>query len=185
MIFDRIRAVGVAIALCVATCAAVSGCVGEAAGNRERVSAPAPAPEFVGIGGWMNARPQTMAGLRGKVVLVEFWTYQCINCMRVLPHVVGWDRKYRDQGLVVIGVHTPETDEERRAEGLKPAMRRFGIDFPVALDNDYRTWDAYGNFAWPATYLIDRKGRIIRRHYGEGDYAETEAAIQAALADRG
>lgn len=154
------------------------------AGN-ERRDPPEPAPEFVGIEAWLNSRPLSMASLRGRVVLVEFWTYRCINCLRVLPHVVEWEREYRAQGLVVIGVHTPETEQEQSADEVRSAMHRLGITFPVALDNGYRTWDSYGNFAWPATYLIDRKGRIVRRHYGEGEYAQTEAAIAAALADDG
>lgn len=172
-----------AAAMLVAACAALAGCTGEASDRHE---APRRiAPEFTGIEGWENSRPLTLQQLRGKVVLLEFWTWQCINCMHVLPYTVGWDRKYRNEGLVVIGIHTPETEEEHGVDGLRAAMRRFGIAFPVALDNRYRTWDAYGNFAWPATYLIDRQGRIVRRHYGEGDYEETEAAIRAALAERG
>jgi thiol-disulfide isomerase/thioredoxin len=169
---------GAAAVMYLAMSAVLSGCVGEASSHR------GPAPEFVGIHGWVNSEPLTMAGLRGKVVLIEFWTYRCINCIRVMPHVVNWNRKYRGDGLVVIGVHSPETEEERRAEGLRPAMQHFGIDFPVALDNDFRTWDAYSNQVWPATYVIDRKGRIVRRHLGEGDYDETEVAIREALADR-
>lgn len=170
-----------AAALCAAALA-LSGCMGDAAG----LDGPPrrQAPEFAGIDAWLNSPPLTLAQLRGKVVLVEFWTWRCVNCMRVLPHTVGWDRKYRDQGLVVIGVHTPETEEEHANDGVQAAIRRFGIGFPVAQDNGYRTWDAYGNFAWPATYLLDRDGRIIRRHYGEGDYEGMEAAIRDALAER-
>ncbi len=176
----RRRHAGVVAALCAAVLV-LSGCMGDAAGGDGQGRRKA--PEFTGIDAWMNSQPLTLRQLRGKIVLVEFWTWRCINCMHVLPHIVDWDRKYRDEGLVVVGVHTPETEEEHGSEGLQAAIRHFGIAFPVAQDNRYRTWDAYGNFAWPATYLIDREGRIIRRHYGEGDYDGFEAAIRDALAE--
>ena len=143
---------------------------------------PTPAPEFTGISNWLNSPPQTIAGLKGKVVLVEFWTYSCINCIHVLPHVRQWDQRYRDQGLVVIGVHTPEYDEEHSAANVRRAIDRFGIAYPVAQDNDYSTWNAYGNRFWPALYLLDREGRIVYRHYGEGDYEATEQRIRELLA---
>lgn len=167
---------------CAALALALSGC-GEAEGERRSAFVPTPAPEFVGIDAWLNSEPLSIADLRGRVVLIEFWTYRCINCLNTLPHVVAWDRRYRDRGLVTIGIHTPETDEERAAAQVRAAMERLGIDFPVALDNQYRTWDRYGNIAWPATYVVDRKGRIVHRHYGEGEYARTEAVIAAALAE--
>ncbi|UHQ21423.1 thioredoxin family protein [Lysobacter sp. 5GHs7-4] len=142
------------------------------------------APEFVGIDRWFNSAPLTMAGLKGQVVLVEFWTYSCINCIHVLPHVKQWHQRYRDQGLVVVGVHTPEYDEEHGAAGVQAAMKRYGIEYPVAQDNGYATWNAYGNRFWPALYLIDREGRVVYRHYGEGAYEATEARIRQLLAAR-
>ncbi|RDZ27292.1 thioredoxin family protein [Lysobacter silvisoli] len=146
-------------------------------------SSPAPvAPEFTGIDRWFNSPPQTLRQLRGKVVLVEFWTYSCINCIRVLPYVKQWHAKYRDQGLVVVGVHTPEYGYEKNPDNVQAAVRRFGITYPVAQDNGYRTWNAYHNRYWPALYLIDQDGRIVYQHFGEGDYATTEATIQRLLA---
>ena len=143
-----------------------------------------PAPEFVGIEQWLNSPPLTMESLRGKVVLLDFWTYSCINCLRTLPHVNRWAEQYRDQGLVVIGIHTPEFAFERSTSNLQTAMRRFGVKHPVAQDNRYATWKAYGNQYWPAEYLIDRRGHIVRKHFGEGGYAQTEEAIRALLAAR-
>jgi thiol-disulfide isomerase/thioredoxin len=145
-------------------------------------TSPAPvAPEFKGIGQWLNSSPLTLQQLRGKVVLVEFWTYSCINCIHVLPHTKAWHAKYRDQGLVVIGVHTPEYGYEKQLSNLQAAVKRFGITYPVAQDNDYRTWNAYGNRYWPALYLIDQDGRVVYQHFGEGEYATTEARIQQLL----
>lgn len=166
-----------ALALCIAG----AGCgPGVQAGAAPAVQAPA--PEFTGIERWFNSAPLTMQGLKGRVVLVEFWTYSCINCIHVLPHVNQWHRKYRDQGLVVVGVHTPEYDEEHDAGRLQAAMKRYGVEYAVAQDNDYRTWNAWGNRFWPALYLVDRDGRVIYRHFGEGDYDVTEQRIREALA---
>jgi len=142
----------------------------------------APAPEFAGIDNWINSAPLTMQGLRGKVVLVDFWTYDCINCQHVLPYVKDWHRKYRDQGLVVVGVHTPEYGFERNLNNLKTAVQRGGIAFPVAQDNRYATWNAYDNRFWPAFYLVDKRGEVVYSHFGEGDYAQTEAVIRKLLA---
>lgn len=144
-------------------------------------SAAPMAAEFKGIDHWINSEPLSMAQLRGKVVLVEFWTYTCINCIHVTPYVKQWHERYKDHGLVVIGVHTPEYDEEKIFDNVQSAVKRFGIEYPVAQDNGYATWDAYGNRYWPALYLIDKDGRVIYRHYGEGDYAATEAKIQQLL----
>lgn len=148
-------------------------------------TAPAPmAPDFQGIGQWINSPALSLPQLRGKVVLVEFWTYSCINCIHVLPHVKQWHADYRDQGLVVVGVHTPEYAYEKQTHNLQAAVQRFGITYPVAQDNDYRTWNAYGNQYWPALYLIDADGRIVYQHFGEGGYAQTEAKIRQLLAAR-
>ena len=164
-----------------ALCLSIAGVGCSPGANAGQVPAPAPAPEFTGIERWFNSPPLTMAGLKGKVVLVEFWTYECINCIHVMPHVKQWHQRYHDQGLVVVGVHTPEYDEERIAANVKAAIGRFGIQYPVAQDNGYRTWDAYGNRFWPAMYLVDRDGKIVYRHYGEGDYDVTEARIRELL----
>lgn len=143
------------------------------------------APEFVGINKWLNSEPLTLAQLKGKVVLVDFWTYTCINCIRTLPHVVSWYEKYKDKGFVVIGVHTPEFEFEKNEENVLTAMKQYKITYPVAQDNDYATWKAYDNHYWPAEYLIDAQGNIRRTHFGEGDYDETEKAIQDLLKEAG
>lgn len=145
--------------------------------------APRPAPGFYGIGTWLNSPPLTVDQLRGKVVLVDFWTYGCVNCLRHLPHVKEWHEKYRAQGLVVVGVHTPEFAHERSTANLQEAIRRLRITHAVAQDNDYATWRAFGNQAWPADYLIDRNGRLVYMHYGEGDYAAISQRIEALLAE--
>ena len=146
---------------------------------------PSQAPEFTGIEKWLNSEPLSMQKLRGKVVLVDFWTYTCINCINTLPYVKQWNQKYKDQGLVVVGVHTPEFPFERTTRNVADAIKRFGIEYPVAQDNQYKTWDAYRNQYWPAFYLIDKGGNIVYRHFGEGRYAETEAEIQRLLAQPG
>ena len=168
-----------ATALALAVCLLAAACRGGAqAGPAQSM----PAPEFAGVGRWINSPPLTVAGLRGKVVLVEFWTYACGNCIRVTPHVNAWHRRYRDLGLVVVGVHTPEYEAERVPANVEAAVARYGIGYPVALDNDYATWNAYRNQFWPALYLIDRQGRVVYRHVGEGDYEQTEARIRELLA---
>jgi uncharacterized protein (DUF2147 family) len=139
------------------------------------------APEFAGIERWLNSEPLTLAGLRGKVVLVDFWTLACGNCIATLPHVAQWDATYRGRGLVVIGVHTPETPEEAKPEAIADAVRRFGIRYPVAEDGAYATWKAWGNHYWPAVYLIDSQGRIADRWFGEGSYYAIEASIRELL----
>ena len=142
-------------------------------------------PEFTGIEAWLNADPQTAAGLKGKVVLVDFWTYSCINCIRTLPYVTSWQKKYEGKGFTVIGVHTPEFAFEKDAKNVARAIAQYGITYPVALDNGYGTWNAYANHYWPAHYLFDAQGRLRETHFGEGGYDETEKAIQALLAEAG
>src|SRR3954452_6440290 len=139
------------------------------------------APDFAGVTQWLNSKPLSIAALRGKVVLVDFWTYTCINCLRTLPYVTAWDRRYRDKGLVVVGVHTPEFGFEKETGNVRDAIARNGIHYPVAQDNDYGTWDAWGNQFWPAKYLIDRDGQVRYTHFGEGDYDKTEGAIRSLL----
>ena len=141
------------------------------------------APEIQGIAEWINSEPLTLAQLQrqGNVVLVEFWTYACINCQRSLPHVVEWHEKYKDQGLVVIGVHTPEFKFERDSTNVRAEMAKYPITFPVALDNGYKTWRAWGNHFWPASYLVDVHGTIVYQRFGEGAYEVTESKIQELL----
>lgn len=146
---------------------------------------PEPAPDFAGVEHWLNSSPLTLAELRGKVVLVDFWTYTCINCIRTLPYVQDWHQKYKDQGLVVVGVHTPEFPFERATKNVQDAIKRFDITYPVAQDNGYQTWDRYKNKYWPAVYLIDKQGNIVYSHFGEGNYKQTETAIRALLAQPG
>ncbi|WAG76691.1 cytochrome c biogenesis protein DipZ [Metapseudomonas furukawaii] len=141
-------------------------------------------PSLDGATQWLNGPSLDVEGLRGKVVLVDFWTYDCINCRNSLPHVNQWARKYRDQGLVVIGVHTPEYPYERILENVQAAMRRLDVHHPVAIDNQYRIWNAFSNRYWPAHYFIDARGQVRHLHVGEGDYAEQEAVIRALLKER-
>jgi cytochrome c biogenesis protein CcdA/thiol-disulfide isomerase/thioredoxin len=143
------------------------------------------APELTGIAHWLNSPPLTMKELRGRVVLVDFWTYSCINCVRTLPHVTGWYEKYKDNGFVVLGIHTPEFAFEKETKNVANALEQFKINFPVAQDNDYATWSAYQNHYWPAKYLVDAKGRIRYTHFGEGKYDETELAIRQLLQEAG
>jgi len=142
------------------------------------------APDFTGVTQWLNSKPLTMASLRGRVVLIDFWTYTCINCLRTLPYLRAWDEQYRDRGLTIVGVHTPEFDFEKDTGNVKAAIARNHLRYAVAQDNDYGTWDAWGNQYWPAKYLIDATGQVRYAHFGEGDYDKTEAAIRSLLPDR-
>jgi cytochrome c biogenesis protein CcdA/thiol-disulfide isomerase/thioredoxin len=143
------------------------------------------APEFAGAGRWFNSRPLTMAGLRGRVVLVDFWTYTCINCIRTFPELKAWDAAYRRKGLTIVGVHTPEFAFERDAGNVAAAIRRNHLRYPVVQDNEEATWDAWANQFWPADYLVDARGRVRYVHYGEGAEARTEAAIRSLLREAG
>jgi cytochrome c biogenesis protein CcdA/thiol-disulfide isomerase/thioredoxin len=142
-------------------------------------------PPLSGAVAWLNSPPLTTEGLRGKVVLVDFWTYSCINCLRSIPYVRAWAEKYKDQGLVVIGVHAPEFAFEQKIDNVKKAVADLGIEYPVAIDNDYAIWRAFGNEYWPAHYFIDARGRIRHHHFGEGEYDESERVIQQLLAEAG
>src|SRR3989338_3704157 len=133
---------------------------------------------------WLNSKPLTMAGLQGKVVLVDFWTYSCVNCIRTQSHLNEWHEKYADQGLVIIGVHTPEFEFEKEYENVKAAVEKYGLKYTVVQDNDYATWRAYKNRYWPHKYLIDIDGFIRYDHIGEGAYAETERVIQELLKEK-
>src|ERR1039458_4024274 len=146
------------------------------------------APEFTGTEDWFNTpgdRPLTLAGLRGRVVLLDFWTYTCINCIRTLPYLKAWDAAYRHDGLEIVGVETPEFSFEHDASNVANAIEQFGIRYPVVQDNEMGTWNAYGNEYWPADYLIDARGQVRYAAFGEGDYGETETAIRALLAESG
>ena len=142
------------------------------------------APDFTGIQGWLNSKPLTLALLRGKVVLVDFWTYSCINCLRTLPYVERWAEAYRKAGLVVVGVHTPEFAFEHVPANVERAVRSLDVTYPVALDNDYGTWQAWGNQYWPAKYFVDRQGHVRFAHFGEGDYERSENVIRTLLAEK-
>src|SRR5271157_1550955 len=158
---------------------------GQPASNGSDLSDLGPAPEFTGIDHWLNSKPLTLADLRGKVVLVDFWTYSCINCIRTLPYVEGWYEKYASDGFVVVGVHAPEFAFEHDTGNVSAAIARYGITYPVAQDNEFATWSAYSNEYWPADYLIDATGHIRAEHFGEGDYDGTEADIRALLQQAG
>ncbi len=160
--------------------------------KRELASRPAgdlpdygPAPEFAGIQQWINSKPLTLAGLRGKVVLIDFWTYSCINCLRTLPHLKAWHTTYGPKGLVIVGVHTPEFAFEHDPGNVREASRRLGVTYPVALDGDYGTWNAWGNQYWPAEYMIDKRGHVRHAHFGEGEYGKTEQLIRRLLSQPG
>ncbi len=143
------------------------------------------APEFSGLGPWHNSQPFTLASLKGKVVLVDFWTYSCINCIRTLPYIQGYWDKFKDMPFVLIGVHSPEFVFEKDEGNVKAAIKKRGLTYPVAQDNDFKTWSAFANRYWPAKYLIDAEGYIRYTHFGEGDYDETDLAIQSLLAEIG
>jgi cytochrome c biogenesis protein CcdA/thiol-disulfide isomerase/thioredoxin len=146
---------------------------------------PYPAPELTGISTWINSDPLTIAGLKGKVILVDFWTYSCINCIRTQPYLKDLYAKYHDAGLEIIGVHAPEFSFEKNPDNVRQAAKEAGLAYPIAMDNDLKTWAAFSNQYWPATYLIDKDGLIRRTHFGEGQYAEEEQAVRQLLAEAG
>ena len=139
------------------------------------------APEFEQLGPWINSEPLTLAGLRGRVVLIDFWTYSCINCLRTLPYIRDWDARYRAAGLTIVGVHSPEFAFERVESNVRENVKKLKLRYPIALDNNYGTWQAWSNQYWPAKYLIDRSGHVRYYHFGEGEYAKTEEAIRTLL----
>ena len=165
------------------------GGAGLSVSNRENqaqlmASGPA-APEFAGIVDWENSPPLTISSLRGKVVLVDFWTYSCINCQRTIPFLRQWWDKYKGDGFVIVGVHSPEFDFEKNIGNIKRAAKDYGVTWPIAVDSNMATWNAYSNHYWPAEYLIDKSGHIRHSHFGEGEYDVTERAIQALLSEGG
>jgi thiol-disulfide isomerase/thioredoxin len=142
-------------------------------------------PRFDGATGWLNSSPLTPEGLRGRVVLVDFWTYTCINWLRTLPYVRAWAHKYKAHGLVVVGVHTPEFDFEHDLDNVRREVKGLRVDFPVVVDNDYAIWSAFDNHYWPALYFVDAQGQIRHHRFGEGDYDRSEQIIQRLLTDAG
>src|SRR5688572_19248047 len=143
-------------------------------GDSGELPVEGPLSGFTGATGWLNSEPLTPEGLRGRVVLVDFWTYTCVNWLRTLPYVRAWDAKYRDLALTVIGVHTPEFGFEHDVDNVIALARRFGVEYPIAVDSDYGVWQAFSNHFWPAIYIADAEGRIRYHHFGEGEYAMTE-----------
>jgi thiol-disulfide isomerase/thioredoxin len=140
------------------------------------------APEFTGLKNWINSPEiKSMRDLRGKVVLIDFWTFGCINCIHTLPYVQKWHQTYKDHGLVVLGIHAPEFDYEKKLKNVMRAVNKYGLTFPVAIDNGFKLWRAYRNRFWPAMYLIDKDGIVRYIHFGEGRYKETESAIVSLL----
>lgn len=152
-------------------------------GGREASLINGNMPDFDGATAWLNSAPLSREALRGKVVLVEFWTYSCINWRRESPYVRGWAQKYRDRGLVVIGVHSPEFTFERDVGNVRRAVKDIGVDYPVAVDSNLEIWKSFGNAYWPALYVIDATGVVRHRHFGEGDYEQSEKVIQELLAE--
>ena len=155
------------------------------AGDADALPVEGRLASFDGATGWLNSEPLTPEGLRGRVVLVDFWTYTCINWIRTLPYVRAWAAKYADAGLTIIGVHTPEFGFERDLANIVAHTRDFVVEYPVAIDSDYGVWQAFANHFWPAVYLADSQGRIRFHHFGEGEYAMTEMVIQQLLIDAG
>jgi thiol-disulfide isomerase/thioredoxin len=152
------------------------------------MSAPARTSELASLRSateWINSPPLTAEGLQGRVVLVQFWTYSCVNWIRTLPYVRAWSQKYRDKGLVVIGVHSPEFGFEKELANVRWAAKTFQVDYPIAVDNDFAVWRGFSNQYWPALYLVDGRGQVRYRHFGEGDYVQSERVIQKLLAEVG
>jgi len=148
---------------------------------QDALPAPYAAPELVGIQDWINSKPLKISDLRGKVVLIDFWTYSCINCVRTLPYITDWDAKYHDKGLLIIGIHAPEFEFEKDINNIKTAVAQHGIHYPVAVDNNLDTWSAFHNQYWPAHYLINQKGQVVYTHFGEGNYNVMENNIRYLL----
>lgn len=159
----------------------ILGTLAALAATRTRAQSCIPAPDIHGNGPWFNSPPLNLAQLRGKVVLVEFWTFGCINCRNVEPYVKQWHTRHAARGLVIVGVHTPEFAHEGDPARVKRYLEENAITHPVVMDNDYAIWKRYNNRYWPAMYLLNKSGEICYRHFGEGRYAQTESAIQGLL----
>jgi thiol-disulfide isomerase/thioredoxin len=184
--YDRRRFLGAAA---MAVAAVPFGAAGCAVQRLTRAEAQLPVegelPSLGGATGWLNSQPLTYGALRGKVVLVQFCTYTCINWLRTLPYVRAWAEKYKEQGLTVVGVHTPEFEFEKDVDNVRRALKNMGVVYPIALDNDYAVWRSFLNQYWPALYLVDHQGHIRHHHFGEGEYEQSERIIQQLLAEAG
>jgi thiol-disulfide isomerase/thioredoxin len=173
------------LALVAAICwSAIAGRTVAEAQEPQSIVGSSPLYGLSGATGWINSPPLTAKELKGKVVLVDFWTYSCINCLRSLPYIEAWAEKYKDSGLVVIGVHTPEFDFEKDSPKVQKAVQKFGVTYPIALDSNRAIWDAFHNEYWPAHYFIDVKGKVRFEHFGEGNYDQSERWIQQLLQER-
>lgn len=159
--------------------------VSNSTGPMLNVKSPVKAPEIINISKWFNSKGESLENLKGKVVLVDFWTYSCINCIRTLPFLKSWDEKYRDKGLVILGIHSPEFAFEHQPENVENAIKEFDIKYPVGMDNDFSTWRAYKNQYWPAKYFIDKNGYLRHVHFGEGAYTDSEEIIRFLLEETG
>jgi thiol-disulfide isomerase/thioredoxin len=173
-----------ALALVAACCSLIGGRRGAEAQEPPSTVGSSPLYGLSGATGWVNSKPLTAKELKGRVVLVDFWTYSCINCLRSLPYIEAWAQKYKNSGLVVIGVHTPEFDFEKELPNVQKAVQKFGITYPIALDSNHAIWDAFHNEYWPAHYFIDAEGKVRFEHFGEGDYDQSEHWIQELLQER-
>ncbi|AIL62018.1 thioredoxin family protein [Pseudomonas alkylphenolica] len=176
------RKVGIAAALALSLIAVGLG--GRLLAGPSQLDTLGPMPELSGAVQWLNSPALDREALKGKVVLVDFWTYDCINCQRSLPYVNNWAKRYADQGLVVIGVHTPEYDYENDIDNVRGQVAKLGIEYPVAIDNRYAIWNAFGNQFWPAHYFVDARGQVRFVHFGEGAYDTQEQVIQQLLAEQ-
>jgi thiol-disulfide isomerase/thioredoxin len=182
---DRRRFVATAASALAAVQFGIAGCANAQAGADVRLPAEGSFPSLGGATGWLNSQPMTPASLRRKVVLIDFWTYTCVNWRRTLPYVRAWAARYKDHGLVVIGVHTPEFSFEHNLDNVRWAIQDMNIDYPVAIDNNYAIWNAFNNEYWPALYFIDAKGRIRHHQFGEGKYQQSELTLQQLLTEAG
>jgi thiol-disulfide isomerase/thioredoxin len=179
----KVRLLQIALVAAVLCCMAAWQPAAQAQ-NPPSIVGSSPLYGLSGATGWINSKPLTAKELKGKVVLVDFWTYSCINCLRSLPYIEAWAQKYKDSGLVVIGVHTPEFGFEQKLPNVQKAVQKYGVTFPIALDSNYAIWKAFHNEFWPADYFIDARGKVRYEHFGEGDYDQSERWIQDLLKQR-
>ena len=182
---DRRRFLAAAAMTVAAVQLGIAGCANAESAKGMRLPSEGGFPPLSGATGWLNSQPLTPAGLRGKIVLIDFWTYTCVNWRRTLPYVRAWSAKYKDHGLEVIGAHTPEFSFEHNVDNIRWAIKDMKIDYPIAIDSDYAIWNAFSNEYWPALYFIDAKGHIRHHQFGEGDYLQSEAVIQQLLSEAG
>jgi thiol-disulfide isomerase/thioredoxin len=182
-IHDRRRFLRTAAMTIAAAQIGMLGCAKASPNDSLRLSVEGQMPSLEGATGWLNSQPLSASGLRGRVVLIDFWTYTCINWRRTLPYIRAWSEKYKNHGLVVIGVHSPEFTFERNADNVRWAVKAMGIEYPVAIDSDLAVWRAFDNEYWPALYFIDARGRIRHHQFGEGEYDQSEVVIQRLLAE--